>query len=150
MPIVIPNEAAVVNLNMIFQRGSQYVLHTRGGTAYYYCGLYKTNITLGNSTTWAGSVVEADFPGYAEVEVTTPWLAPSASSGLGTIVGPNAVFTCTGGGSSQTIYGCFLKYFDSGLSTNLLLAIQAFASPVTVVNNGDAITINCQYELEQI
>ena len=83
-----------------------------------------------------GNFTIATFPGYASL---VPAFGASVTvGGKGTITDAAArVFTCTGGGAVQTIYG----YYVVDTANAQVIYAERFDNPVPIVNNGDSITI---------
>ncbi len=80
---------------------------------------------------------EAAFTGYPAggIAVTFAVGPVNLPSTLGIGLLQNAVFTCSAGGTPETILGYWI---DDG--TNLILA-EAFATPIPVVNSGDFVNL---------
>lgn len=102
--------------------------------------LFQNNVLCSDSTLLS-AFVEANFPGYAAITwASGDWNAITITAHVANTTPVSAfAFECTGGGSSQNIYGWYLT--DS--TGAYLLACCTFAAgPYPVVNNGDA--VNCE------
>lgn len=104
------------------------------------CKLFK-NDHVPVDTDTAADYVEADFVGYAaESLVMGNWVYTPANPSNATY--GDIVYTSTGGGQSQLVYGYYLVQRISG---DLILA-ERFDdndpdAPYTIVNVGDTITV---------
>jgi hypothetical protein len=97
--------------------------------------LFKSNTTPAETDT-AGTYTEADFTGYASVQMASAdWtLTPGAPSQA---VGAQKSFTSSADQSAQTIYGYYLT--ENG--SNALVAAERFAASASVANNGDIVKV---------
>lgn len=82
-------------------------------------------------------LTEANFDGYARQTVGT-WLGPFWASPVASTSAPLVTFTCTGGGTPNTIYGYGLVSIADGL---LLWAEKNPAGPVTISAAGQVYVV---------
>lgn len=97
--------------------------------------LYSNSVALSKATA-LGALTETSFPGYAAISISgASWAAPTVSSHLASSSPTSPfTFTCSGGGSPQTVYGAYI----TDASNTVLLACWTFASgPYTLTNSGD-------------
>lgn len=93
-----------------------------------------------------GDLTEATFPGYAQVDITTPtWPAPTTNlSNEAESDGPTITFTASaGGGLPQTCYGVYVALNDG--AGEFLFAFGRFSPGKTVTNPGDTITVKLNW-----
>lgn len=108
-------------------------------------GLFKNNHTPVVGDTMA-SLTEADFPGYAPVNLnSTPTHLPMVAH-VGFLQWNAVSFTRSSGAGSQTIYGYFVR---EPVSPQLLWA-QLLPVPVVVTTVGQIIIVTPQYSLQDI
>jgi hypothetical protein len=111
--------------------------------------LFLGPTTLSDTLTVSG-ITFATFPGY--VEKTPIAMVPSGGSmaTVATISGPTETWTCTGGGSPQTIQGWLLQAFDSTSGLTDLVAIALLpGGPRVVSQAGDSIVAQCTLTLQR-
>lgn len=98
-------------------------------------GLFVNNATIGPDTVLA-DLVEATFPGYAQVAIGTlspPYIDPGSNQMV--IDGANATFIAGAGMTPVTVYGAFIV--DTG--GTILLGVEKFASPVLLTEVGQGL-----------
>lgn len=96
-----------------------------------------------------GDFAEATFNGYAAVTLSSAnWPAASVSAHVASAVyAVTITFTCTGGGSPETVYGFYIT--DSG-NTKLLYCSGLDGGPYTIQNNGDKVEITLTVQQQSI
>lgn len=107
--------------------------------------LFKNNIVLTDLLVTA-DFTEANFVGYAQENlVAGTWVFTGGAPGIADY--GDVVFTSTGGGQSQIVYGYYVVQRSSGL----LMWAERFddndpTAPYTIVNIGDTITVPLAFE----
>lgn len=107
------------------------------GSPTFTVGLFKTSVSVTVATVF-GDLTEADFSGYSNwsPSFSTPTYQSSPARSESTD-STGHDFVHNGGGTSNTIYGCFLAY----LTGSVLLAAMTFDSPINMAVNADTIHI---------
>jgi hypothetical protein len=103
-----------------------------------------TSPTSLSDTLTESSFTAASFPGYGSKTVTAT-VAGGSGNTTAIITVSTETWTCTGGGSPQTIQGAFLTGKDpTGLNNDLLVASLLPNGPQVVSQSGDQITVSLQ------
>lgn len=101
----------------------------------YTLKLFKSDTTLTDSLTTA-SLTEADFTGYADIDLTGgAWTTTAGSPSTGAYAQQS--FTSTADQTAQTIYG----YFVVATSGGRLQWAERFSSGIVVQYNNDSIRV---------
>ena len=100
-----------------------------------YLKLFKNDKAPGDTDTTAG-YTEADFPGYAGIQLASWSAAVTNADGKGELNETARTFTMTGSSPTNTIYG----YYVTDGSNNLLWAERA-AAPYAMDANGKTYTV---------
>jgi hypothetical protein len=85
-----------------------------------------------------GDLTQADFSGYSAVEVSAGTVTID-SNGDGQFVLAEATFSHNGGGTSNTIYGYYIRYAIDGSPASLLWVVK-FAAPISMAIGTDVIS----------
>lgn len=101
--------------------------------------LFKSNTTPTTSTV-IGDFTEADFPGYAAVDIIT-WAAATVAAHVATIAAALRTFTRSTTGAVQNIYG---YYVTNNANTILWWSERDPNAPIPLTNAGDSYTITPQ------
>jgi|SRR6516162_620944 len=96
--------------------------------------LFNNNYTPAAGDT-PSSYTEATFPGYSRVNTTLGAATIDTTAHKATTTAPIATFLCTGGGTTEQIYG----YYVLDASANLLWSERFTGAPFSMSNNGDVI-----------
>lgn len=100
-------------------------------------GLFVSNHTPVVADTKATyTAIEATFAGYAQVAITTFVSLGIDGNGNEQIQATAVVFTASGSGLPQTVYGYFL--FDAA---NKVIAAELDPAPFTLTSGGDTYTV---------
>lgn len=108
--------------------------------------LCQNNPGMADVDVTSADVTEANFPGYAQVDVATPVWPPPATNLANEAEsdGPTITFTATGGAPlPQTCYGVYV--FMSDGVTPYLFAFGRFSPGKTVTIAGDTITVKLNW-----
>ena len=104
--------------------------------------LYKNDYTPTLAVV-IGNVVECDYSGYAEVNTAGDWEAVQKDQdGKWSSMSANYIFSHSGGGVDNTVYGWYLV---SGTS---LLLIQRFDTPIQMENGSLPFSLQLDREAE--
>lgn len=130
MPLVVPDIGEAVILQMLV---SGVPLSACS------CYLFQNNMTPDQDTVLA-DLTNATFSGY--IQATTNFGSATIVGHKGKIVGTAPLtFTHNGGGTSNTIYGYYVKI----TATSDLLYVERFSSSQVMANNGDQIGITLAF-----
>jgi hypothetical protein len=122
MALVVPYTGSLPLLDsLLFQLGAWY-------------HLYVVDVVPDQDTTLA-DLVEASYPGYAAVQVTT-WTPSVLVEGSAAAYADPILWTRSSSGSPQVVYG---YYVTAGLGGPLLWAELRELGPITVQSAGDAV-----------
>jgi|KBSMisStaDraftv2_1062788.scaffolds.fasta_scaffold26870_3 hypothetical protein len=123
----------IVDSNKALQLMIDYLRGTLLNTANTYLRLFKNNFTPTPASV-AGDFTEADFTGYAAVQVNSKFGSPyKVIDGEYQTDSSAFSYSCSGG-SSQNLYGWYLTWFDG--STTWVLKSGVFASVFAMASGG--------------
>lgn len=108
--------------------------------------LAKNNPAIADADLVLGDLTEADFSGYADVDIATPaWPAPATNlANEAESDGPTITFTATAGTPlPQTCYLVYVEVSD-GVAP-FLFAVGRFSPGKTVTLAGDTITVKLNW-----
>lgn len=137
MALVIPNASKAAILAILLNKDAPEELDLH---------LYQNDVTPGN-TTGLGDLTEADFTGYADVELANAnFSTPSTADPSVSTYDSAQAFTSSAGSQNQTIYG----YYITRRTTGDLMWVERFAAPdiITITNNGDAVNVTPRFTLD--
>jgi hypothetical protein len=105
--------------------------------------LFKNDVTLAQSLV-LGGLTEADFPGYAAIDLSAV-MGPAVirGDGKGAKVNNTNQFVRSSTGTPQNIYGWHITILDLGAVEKLLI-LRKFSAPVVVETAGHFV----QFDLE--
>jgi hypothetical protein len=104
--------------------------------------LFKNNVVPSDASILS-TFTEADFSGYAAASPT--WsVATEVANKAQTNDSMPRVFSHSGGGTANTIYG----YYVVSFAAPYLLWAERFPAPITMSASGDTITITAQLTLD--
>jgi hypothetical protein len=100
--------------------------------------LYKV-ATLPSNASLLADFTEADFPGYAAVQlVAANWTLAAVTAHVASSSYPLINWTRNATGAAQNIYGWYLT---DGANTKLYACAQITSGPLVIQNNGDAVNV---------
>ncbi len=100
--------------------------------------LYKVATLPSNASLFA-DFTEADFPGYAAVQlVAATWPLATVANHIASSTYPTVTFTRNASGAGQNIYGW---YITDGANTKLYACGQFTSGPFVIQNQGDAVGV---------
>jgi len=107
---------SIIDSNKQLQDVIDYIRGTFLNTANSYVRLFKNNFTPTPANV-VGDFTEATFTGYAAVQVNSKFGSPyKVIDGEYQTDSSAFTFSCSGG-SSQTVYGWYLTFFDGAVTT---------------------------------
>lgn len=140
--IITPDNGELTLLSILFQRSG---FNFPAGNCKL--RLFKNDYTP-DQTSIFSSFTEADFSGYAAVDISSAWNAPTTVSHRGQINHADGVFTHNGGGTSNTIYGAYVTFHNGSLSpSDYILWAERFDSSPVIGALGDSVTYTPQLQL---
>ena len=121
----------IVDSNKALQLMIDYLRGTLLNTANTYLRLFKNNFTPDPSNILS-DFTEADFTGYAAVQVNSKFGSPYKVIDGEYQTDSSAFSYACSGGSSQTLYGWYLTWFDG--STTWVLKSGKFGTPFALAS----------------
>jgi len=128
--LLVPDEGKIYLLDL---------LNGGGGLGAVTLSLYKNSVALSSSTVFS-DFDEADFSGYSSV---TPAFGSASLSGGKAVITDAAArdFTHDSGGTDNDVYGYVVH------EAGVCLWAEALASPFTLENDGDQISVTAKLTL---
>jgi len=102
--------------------------------------LYKNDVTP-SDTSQASDFTEADFTGYAEVELDAEKWTNTAGAPSVALYSEDVQFTSTAGSQDQSIYGYFIVKKSNGALVSAERFRPSPQTPPKINNDGDAVKV---------